>query len=61
MRKLSKINAAAQVRLGPVFKMLEDWRRRQSKIPPRSHAIRYLLKLGIEAEQRGAKGRPEAP
>jgi hypothetical protein len=61
MRKRSSTpNAAAQVRLGPVFKEVEDWRRRQAKIPPRSHAIRHLLKRGIEAEKREAKSPPAA-
>ena len=55
-------NAAVQLRLGPIFRPLEDWRRRQPKIPPRSGAIRELLKRALEAEQR-RRTRPmdEAP
>jgi hypothetical protein len=45
-------NAAVQLRLGPIFRPLEDWRRRQPKIPPRSDAIRELLRRALEAEQR---------
>jgi hypothetical protein len=47
-------NAAVQLRLGPIFKLVEDWRRRQPKIPHRSEAIRHLLSLALEAEQRRA-------
>jgi hypothetical protein len=48
-------NAAVQLRLGPIFKPLEDWRRRQRKIPPRSVAIRELLKRALEAERQREK------
>jgi hypothetical protein len=55
-------NAAVQLRLGPIFRPLEDWRRRQPKIPPRSHAIRELLRRALEAEQRrGRRPIDEAP
>jgi hypothetical protein len=38
-------NAAVQVRLsGPEFDSLEDWRRAQEKIPPRSEAIREAIR-----------------
>jgi hypothetical protein len=47
-------NAAVQLRLGPIFKLVEDWRRAQPKIPQRSEAIRQLIKRGLEAEQRRA-------
>jgi hypothetical protein len=38
-------NAAVQVRLsGPEFASLENWRRAQGKIPPRSEAIREAIR-----------------
>jgi hypothetical protein len=45
-------NAAVQLRLGPILKSVEDWRRSQPKIPPRSEAIRELVRLALEAAQR---------
>jgi hypothetical protein len=47
-------NAAVQLRLGPLFELVEDWRRSQPKIPPRSEAIRELVRLALEAAQRRA-------
>jgi hypothetical protein len=47
-------NAAVQLRLGPLFQQVEDWRRSQPKIPPRSEAIRELVRLALDATQRGA-------
>jgi hypothetical protein len=53
MRNTQKpLNAAVQLRLGALFKPLEDWRRRQPKIPYRSAAIRELLRRALDAEQR---------
>jgi len=43
--------ASVQLRLGPIFADLENWRRQQSKIPYRSEAIRHLLRKALEAEQ----------
>jgi hypothetical protein len=40
---------AAAVRLaleGPIFALVEDWRRAQPKIPSRNEAIRLLLRRG---------------
>ena len=38
-------NAAVQVRLsGPEFVSLENWRKAQEKIPPRSEAIREAIR-----------------
>jgi Arc/MetJ-type ribon-helix-helix transcriptional regulator len=55
-------NAAVQVRLsGPEFDSLENWRRAQGKIPPRSDAIRELLKRALEAEQRRRTRPMDAP
>jgi hypothetical protein len=42
---------AAAVRLaleGPIFALVEDWRRSQPKIPSRNEAIRLLLRLALE-------------
>jgi hypothetical protein len=40
--------AAVRLELaGPIFAMLEDWRRSQSEIPSRSEAVRLLLALGL--------------
>jgi hypothetical protein len=47
-------NAAVQLRLGPLFQLVEDWRRSQPKIPPRSEAIRELVRLALNAVQPGA-------
>jgi hypothetical protein len=44
-------NAAVQLRLGSLFDLVENWRRSQAKIPPRSEAIRELVRRAIEAEQ----------
>jgi hypothetical protein len=48
-----EFGAAVQVRLkGPVFSSLENWRRAQEEIPPRSEAIRRLVELALGIEQR---------
>jgi hypothetical protein len=42
---------AAAVRLaleGPIFALVEDWRRSQPKIPSRNEAIRLLLLRALE-------------
>jgi hypothetical protein len=40
--------AAVQVRLrGPLFKSLENWRRSQPKILPRSEALRILIERAL--------------
>jgi hypothetical protein len=42
---------AAAVRLqleGPIFKLVEDWRRSQRKIPSRNEAIRQLILQALE-------------
>jgi hypothetical protein len=41
----------AAVRLaleGPIFALVEDWRRSQPKIPSRNEAIRLLLRRALE-------------
>ena len=47
-------NAAVQLRLGSLFDLVENWRRSQAKISPRSEAIRELVRRAIEAEQQHA-------
>jgi hypothetical protein len=43
-------NAAVQVRLsGAEFDSLENWRRAQGKIPPRSEAIREAIRRLVRA------------
>jgi hypothetical protein len=43
--------AAVQVRLrGPLYAALENWRRSQPEIPPRSDALRQLLELALRPE-----------
>jgi len=43
-------NAAVQVRLsGAEFDSLENWRRAQEKIPPRSEAIREAIRRLVHA------------
>ena len=43
-------NAAIQVRLsGAEFDRLENWRRAQEKIPPRSEAIREAIRRLVRA------------
>ena len=70
---------AAAVRLaldGPIFALVEDWRRSQPKIPSRNEAIRLLIRRALErpsekseaavaerdgAAEFGSKGRRERP
>ena len=55
MQDYPSVQPTAAVRLdleGPIFAMLEDWRRAQSKIPSRSEAVRLLLALALSARQR---------
>ena len=44
---------AAAVRLaleGPIFALVEDWRRSQPKIPSRNEAIRQLIQQALNAD-----------
>jgi hypothetical protein len=51
MSDTDKTEAAVQVRLrGPLYQALENWRRSQPKIPPRSEALRGLLELALAKE-----------
>jgi hypothetical protein len=52
MQDYPSVQPTAAVRLeleGPIFVMLEDWRRAQSKIPSRSEAVRLLLAHALSA------------
>jgi hypothetical protein len=40
--------AAVRLALGPLFALVEDWRRSQPKIPSRNEAIRLLLRRALE-------------
>jgi hypothetical protein len=52
--------AAVRLRLeGPIFALLEDWRRSHEKIPSRSEALRLLIELALAARPDGA--RPPEP
>jgi hypothetical protein len=45
---------AAAVRLqleGPIFVLVENWRRSQPKIPSRNEAVRLLLRRALDAER----------
>jgi hypothetical protein len=39
---------------------VEAWRRRQKKIPPKSEAVRELLRRGVQAEERRLAKKPTA-
>jgi hypothetical protein len=63
MQDYPSVQPTAAVRLdleGPIFAMLEDWRRAQSKIPSRSEAVRLLLALALSARQDGPREEFEA-
>jgi hypothetical protein len=50
--------AAIQVRLeGPLFAELENWRRAQPKIAPRSWALRQLLERALACDRASAQDR----
>jgi len=36
---------------GPIFALVEDWRRSQPKIPSRNEAVRLLLRRALDAER----------
>jgi hypothetical protein len=52
----SETGAAVQVRLrGPVFTLLENWRRSQPKIPARSEALRILVEHALADSDRSSE------
>jgi metal-responsive CopG/Arc/MetJ family transcriptional regulator len=55
MHPNSESGAAVQVRLtGSEFDALENWRRAQSKIPPRSEVIREAVRRFVKQQAFGA-------
>jgi len=60
-------SAAVRLHLeGPIFALLEDWRRSHEKIPSRSEALRLLIELALAAEPDGRqpsqlRRRPSTP
>lgn len=44
----------------PLHDRVEAWRRRQPKIPPKSEAVRELLRRGLQAEERRLAREPAA-
>jgi len=64
---LAQPSAAVRLRLeGPIFALVEDWRRSHEKIPSRSEALRLLIELALAAEPDGRqpsqlRRRPSTP
>jgi len=49
-------SAAVRLHLeGPIFALLEDWRRSHEKIPSRSEALRLLIELALAARPGGPR------
>jgi hypothetical protein len=49
-------SAAVRLRLeGPIFALLEDWRRSHEKIPSRSEALRLLIGLALAVRPDGPR------
>jgi hypothetical protein len=69
MQDSGSVQLTAAVRLqleGPIFALVEDWRRSQPKIPSRSEALRLLIKRALAARPDGSRPsemrrRPSAP
>jgi hypothetical protein len=40
---------------GPIFALVEDWRRSQPKIPSRNEAIRLLLRRALEGSSENSQ------
>jgi hypothetical protein len=40
---------------GPIFALVEDWRRSQPKIPSRNEAIRLLLRRALERSSENSR------
>jgi len=53
---LAQPSAAVRLRLeGPIFALVEDWRRSHEKIPSRSEALRLLIELALTARLGGPR------
>jgi hypothetical protein len=60
MHEKSSTPPSAAVRLqleGPIFALVEDWRRAQPEIFSRSKAVRVLLELALNARPNGSRPR----
>jgi hypothetical protein len=58
MQVKGSMQPSAAVRLqleGPIFALVEDWRRSQPKIPSRSTALRLLIECALSARQHGLR------
>ena len=56
--RLVQPSAAVRLRLeGPLFALLEDWRRSHNKIPSRAKALRLLIELALAADPDGRRPR----
>jgi hypothetical protein len=58
MKDAGLVQPSAAVRLqleGPIFALVEDWRRSQPKIPSRSKALRLLIERALSARQHGPR------
>ena len=55
---LAPPSAAVRLQLeGPIFELVEDWRRAQPEIFSRSKAVRVLLELALNARPNGSRSR----
>ena len=53
---LAQPTAAVRLRLeGPIFALVENWRRSHEKIPSRSEALRLLIELALAARPGGPR------
>ena len=53
---LAQPTAAVRLRLeGPIFALVENWRRSHKKIPSRSEALRLLIELALTARLGGPR------
>jgi hypothetical protein len=53
---LAQPTAAVRLRLeGPIFALVENWRRSHEKIPSRSEALRLLIELALTARLGGPR------
>jgi len=54
--------AVVRLRLeGPIFALVEDWRRSQPKIPSRNEAVRLLLRRALEKSEAAVTAPPTKP
>jgi hypothetical protein len=54
--RLAQPTAAVRLRLeGPIFALVENWRRSHEKIPSRSEALRLLIELALTTRLGGPR------